>query len=1578
MNTGVQHAGDELHQTVFRFQLNCIDSYQVVPSSYDRKISPLGESEEFEFYKVPIIRVFGNSDTGQKVCAHIHGVFPYLFIEYSGPLNKQHVHEYIQGLYMSINNALRASFQYNSKDARNTFVANIVLCKGVPFYGFHIGWKYFLKVYMLSPSIMGRLADLFRDSAVLGIPVQVYEAHVPYILQFMADFNLFGCGWVNVNNLRFRPPVPEYSGKGANAFEWTTDTIQRHMISGPDIVARESYCALEIDVQAQHVMGRYDIKERNLHHDFIERTNPIPEDFKFMHSMAELWRDERRRRKLRRVPPKDVPSMSAGEPREESYWRNEKDLCDKLFQSIQSESGAGKSISLHSYRMYTEEENAVPSAYEVLDNMFLPARSEISGSETSQTYDGSFWENVVKEDLDKLEISAIRKSQPVRFRLDDDSEDVPAAQKYLKRKNIGSSSSDSPNHSTLATSSQPEGSIDATDTATIKTVRIVTKASEQAQSLFQESTSKAALRATSMTEFGKSVKSTQSTESLSFQEHGLDQRLAKKMRFRGPTSGANGSRSRKATSDSSDDTTLSIVSSPELLRRFSLASTLDSRHKLLGRDVKLAFGINKKLLLISESPMNPSDVLGSLEDCGQPRILYKDAYYSLDKDVPLRPREYAGKEFKLQGGSVLYLPDFAAGLHTSASRPHCDSKFRVWQYGLVPPSSAEVKQWTDQVQSEKDNAKFVVRKKIHSSQIDGPTQRVSPNLSQRKRNSYARSSTTMSVFSLEMHANTQDSRVPNPQKDPIAFVTWMFQPSTGHMNEELVMGIIIVSETEEDIARLKKLFDNDTLTVVSDELDLINCLVDTVRELDPDILTGYEVQNSSWGYLIDRVHHRFEYDLQDEFSRIKTVKTSNGNGNFDRWGFTQVSSIRVTGRHVFNIWRLLRNSVSLLQYTVQNCAFQILKKRVPFYSNQDLSKWFQFGEAGQVSRAIQYYINRTSLNLELLKNQEIIERTSEQARLLGVDFYSVISRGSQFKVESLMTRIAKAENFMLISPSRRMVGRQNALEALPLVMEPQSNFYTSPVVVLDFQSLYPSIMIAHNYCYSTCLGRVESWRGRNKLGVTSLNLPNGLMSLLKDYLTVSPNGLIFIKPSIRRSLLAKMLTEILETRVMVKREMNDTENDGLRQLLNNRQLALKYIANVTYGYTSASFSGRMPCAEIADAIVSSGREILERAIELINTTQRWGAHVAYGDTDSLFVHLPGKSKDQAFDIGNEISEAVTKMNSRPIKLKMEKVYLPCVLLAKKRYVGFAYETKYQKEPIFDAKGTETVRRDGTPAEQKIEEKVLKILFRTCDLSEVKEYLQDQWTKIMSGHVSIQDFCFAKEVRMGTYSEKGLLPPGAMISARRMQEDPRAEPQYGERVPYVVIAGALGSRLVDRCVSPEALLMNDNMFLDADYYITKNIIPPLDRILNLIGVSVRSWYDEMPKIVRIPHLLQDSDAVSKKSLIHSYMKSSLCIVCQVNDASAGLICAHCKIDVAKSYYILQSRGIGLQRRLSDLLDICRSCARISRVEDVACVSQDCPVYFSRVRAVSKVRYNRKISEVFEKQVLSQDDCNDLAW
>lgn len=64
---------------------------------------------------------------------------------------------------------------------------------------------------------------------------------------------------------------------------------------------------------------------------------------------------------------------------------------------------------------------------------------------------------------------------------------------------------------------------------------------------------------------------------------------------------------------------------------------------------------------------------------------------------------------------------------------------------------------------------------------------------------------------------------------------------------------------------------------------------------------------------------------------------------------------------------------------------------------------------------------------------------------------------------------------------------------------------------------------------------------------------------------------------------------------------------------------------------------------------------LSQAIKFINSTDRWGARVVYGDTDSVFVHMPGKTKDEAFAIGHEIADTITKMNPAPVKLKFEKV-----------------------------------------------------------------------------------------------------------------------------------------------------------------------------------------------------------------------------------------------------------------------------------------------------------------------------------
>jgi DNA polymerase zeta len=173
-------------------------------------------------------------------------------------------------------------------------------------------------------------------------------------------------------------------------------------------------------------------------------------------------------------------------------------------------------------------------------------------------------------------------------------------------------------------------------------------------------------------------------------------------------------------------------------------------------------------------------------------------------------------------------------------------------------------------------------------------------------------------------------------------------------------------------------------------------------------------------------------------------------------------------------------------------------------------------------------------------------------------------------------------------------------------------------------------------------------------------------------------------------------------------------------------------------------------------------------------------------------------------------------------------------------VGYKYESVDQKEPTFEAKGIETVRRDTCPAVSKILEKSLRylcvlfcvrvcggacvcavgrwcvcgcaealrrLLFEQGDISTIKAFVQRQWTKLAAGRVSLKDFIFAKEVKLGTYSTKVPAPPAALVCQKEMAGDPRAEPRYGERVPYVVVCGGPQARLMDLVVSPQALITN---------------------------------------------------------------------------------------------------------------------------------------------------------------------------
>lgn len=1603
------------------------------------------------------------------------------------------------------------SYRRNAYDGNSRYVARITLVKGIPFYGFYVGYRFFLKIYMLNPVVMTRLAELLQQGVIMKRVFQPYEAHLQYLLQFMTDYNLYGCAYIDAKRVCFRAPVPNNEDDDDDEVPrhlWHSQSVPQRFITDDPNLPRVSHCSIEVDICVHDILNRHEIKERRLHHDFNEKNNPLPADAKLVHSMAGLWKDETKRRKRKMTnptsgntpfPPEVLVSMSA-DPRDSqpTGWIHEEEYRDQIEELVSQEreqNGEGE-VSFDTFAQGVPFESTVKTALQSVNDLYPSSLDSGLGATQLPDIDHSPMGAVVVDE------DRIRDLEPAADDLfpDDSDEDAIRASNALK----GISPSKSTSRRILSV--QAPRPLDATNKTTVKLLDIGSHPPQHPElnmltgSLNIDSNSRflpegvytSCLRSghrpkppissvllNAATEHGllskvqseppmrreatlpkrhaepdpeptsskrrrvefaplpnagvaqvskkpdnqmraeatsstkPSLLSSQASQTLkgeaksgSIRQSGM-QRLNFPV-VKDPNDPSTQLRLSQTSSQRSDDSQLKKQASFEMPTPTpGLPTTSDSQTSTpkasdssdITVKARKATNLpcigcaprhNTNFFVFHQNPPGVMEVTSTMQSYGRPDVIYQDPYYGKEKDVPPRAREYAGQEFRLEGNTLPFLPDFDPtgeslanfGLKTEMSlelrgdvelyrKQRIGCSLRSWEIAQPPPTFKEVRAWSTSLQATSGGPHESVLKvkdpemRPYLSQIDGatPKNKFGFKYSQKtKSTSVQHEAQYMSTMSLEIHVNTRGKLVPNPEEDEVQAIFWCSKSDGDEAAKDNVSlgfesGIIILSE-DGHLARTMQRMTGTEIIEESSELDLMVRMVEIVRTRDPDVLTGFEVHGSSWGFLIERARLKYDYDLCDEFSRMKSQSHGRIGKEADKWGFNTTSTIRVTGRHMINVWRSMRGELNLLQYTMENVAWHLLHRRIPHYPWRTLTDWYIGGKPRDLNKLLRYYLTRTKLDIEMLEANELIPRTSEQARVLGVDFFSVFSRGSQFKVESIMFRIAKPENFILVSPNRKQVGMQNALECLPLVMEPQSAFYNSPLVVLDFQSLYPSVMIAYNYCYSTFLGRIVNWRGTNKMGFTEYRRQKRLLELLKDYINVAPNGIMYCKANIRKSLLAKMLTEILETRVMVKSGMKqDRDDKTLQRLLNNRQLALKLLANVTYGYTSASFSGRMPCSEIADSIVQTGRETLERAIALIHSVDKWKAEVVYGDTDSLFIYLPGRTKDEAFDIGNEIAKTITDMNPRPIKLKFEKVYHPCLLLAKKRYVGYKYESKEQVKPDFDAKGIETVRRDGTPAEQMIEEKALKILFETADLSQVKAYFQRQCTKIMRGGVSIQDFCFAREVKLGNYSERGPPPPGALISTKRMMEDARAEPQYGERVPYVVISGAPGARLIDRCVAPEELLSNPHLSLDSEYYISRNLIPPLERIFNLVGANVRLWYDEMPKVQRI-HRLDPTygNAIAKKTL-ESYMKAAACLVCGTKTKDEGSICTRCQADVPTSVSKLQSLLNGEAAKLLDVNKICQSCAGLTPLDEVPCDSKDCPVFYTRMKQVARFRAER---------------------
>jgi len=209
-----------------------------------------------------------------------------------------------------------------------------------------------------------------------------------------------------------------------------------------------------------------------------------------------------------------------------------------------------------------------------------------------------------------------------------------------------------------------------------------------------------------------------------------------------------------------------------------------------------------------------------------------------------------------------------------------------------------------------------------------------------------------------------------------------------------------------------------------------------------------------------------------------------------------------------------------------------------------------------------------------------------------------------------------------------------------------------------------------------------------------------------------------------------------------------------------------------------------------------------------------------------------------------------------------------------------------------------------------------------------------------------------------------------VAYRRILKDPRDEPQYAERVPYIV-SNAEGRRLIDRARMPEEMLANRSLGIDAEYYIRNLLIPPLSRIFNLVGADVEHWYDSMPRTKRAGRY--DLGATAHKTRIDSHFRSSHCIVC--GSESSTPVCNDCAGEPSTTTHALLSRQHLAQDKLKSYHAICASCSSTPLNDRILCDSIDCPVLYARVQAQRDVEDLGDVSEILAKLEVGAEEMEE---
>ncbi|XP_077230680.1 DNA-directed DNA polymerase [Tasmannia lanceolata] len=658
-------------------------------------------------------------------------------------------------------------------------------------------------------------------------------------------------------------------------------------------------------------------------------------------------------------------------------------------------------------------------------------------------------------------------------------------------------------------------------------------------------------------------------------------------------------------------------------------------------------------------------------------------------------------------------------------------------------------------------------------------------------------------------------------------------------------GIFPMGFTKEVDERNSKAGSN-ILGLESSERALLNRFMIELHKLDCDFLVGHNIS----GFDLDVLLHRAQAckvpsSMWSKIGRLKRSvmpKLTKGSSIFGSGASPGIMSC-IAGRLLCDTFLCSRDLLKEVSYSLtQLSKTQLNKDRIEIVPH-DIPTMFQ--SSGSLLQLVEYGETDAWLSLELMFHLSVLPLTRQLTNISGNLWGKTLQGARAQRVEYLLLHEFHAKKYIVPDkfPSRgkesnltkrrvshsveggdvddlnngipfdndaqhidQAKGKKGPAYSGGLVLEPKKGLYDKYILLLDFNSLYPSIIQEYNICFTT----VER----------------------------SPEGLIPSLPSCNTTgLLPKLLKILVERRRKVKEWLKTAS--GLKvQQFDIQQQALKLTANSIYGCLGFSNS-RFYAKPLAELITHQGREILQSTVDLVQNNLN--LEVIYGDTDSIMIYTGLDDIAKAKAIAGKVIQEVNK-KYRCLEIDLDGLYKRMLLLKKKKYAAVKVQFKdgipYE---VIERKGLDMVRRDWSLLSKELGDFCLCQILSGGSCEDVVESIHSSLMKVQeemrNGEVALEKFVITKTLTKAPEDYPDAKnQPHVQVALRLKQSGYSTGCSPGDTIPYVIccqqgIDSVSSTGIAQRARHPDELKKdnNDNWMIDIDYYLSQQIHPVVSRL-----------------------------------------------------------------------------------------------------------------------------------------------------